>query len=175
MEVKCKFCKNKINRDSAYKVTTYTKSGTKRNNYYCSEEECNNDIAEKQYKNDFYHMIIQYFAGMKSVGSLPKILFSEMTGIAEQYNWKSIYEYTINDKEYLDKCMKKEFASDWARGKYLVAVFRSNVGKDLSWRSGNAKVTDDIVKETNYNDFVAPIYKKVDKKQTTRVAFDDLI
>lgn len=175
MEVKCKFCKNKINRDSAYKVTTYTKSGTKRNTYYCSEEECNNDIAEKQYKNDFYHMIIKYFAGMKSVGSLPKILFSEMTGIAEQYDWKSIYEYMINDKEYIDKCMEKEFVNDWARGKYLVAVFRSNVGKDLSWRSGNVKVANDIIKETNYNDFVAPAYKKVNKKQTTRVAFDDLI
>lgn len=177
MEVKCKICGKKVDRNAAFKIVTYSSSGKKKNNYYCSEEEYDSYMAERQYKTDFYDVILQYFAGMKSTNSLPKNLFAEMLGVAEQHSWKEIYEYVVDDKEYLDKCMEKDFCSDWARAKYLISVFRNNVGADLSWRGekDNRKVAKPIIKETNYDDFVAPTYHKTEKKKPTRIGLDDLI
>ena len=165
-KVKCKVCGKELNINEAFKYVHFTSGGNAQNRYYCSEEEFNAAQKELEYHHMLDDEMKKYFVG---IVRLPALYGMEFTAIAKAYSWEEMWNYFVDDRENIDRAMTKEFRSEGARIKYLAAIFRNNIGKK-SYKRG-----EPIKKETNYDDFVAPVYKEPKKKTAGRVAFDDLI
>ena len=67
VEHKCKICGKILNEETAYKIEYINKNGRKRHKYYCSEEEYNNyiknrDRLKKQYnQKNYFSQLLEIF------------------------------------------------------------------------------------------------------------------
>ncbi len=128
MLVKCKQCGKKIDRDKAYKVTKET-SSRKVNHYYCSEFEYINKLKERQYKAEALNTLMQFFKGINTIQSLPKILLIDLAGIANAWGWEATSKYLSFDTDYIKGFMNKDFKSEDSRAKYISAIIRNRIEK----------------------------------------------
>ena len=125
---KCTICKKDLNKTEAYVVeTTSEKTGRTTRKYYCSEEEYNKMIKEREDKNATYAEIMKYFPSIKMVKDLPRVFFMEMTGLAEVHGWDNILRYLQDDEEYLHDVMSKDFVSCNGKANYLYKVILNRI------------------------------------------------
>lgn len=123
MLVKCKCCGNKIERESAYKVTT-----EKGNKYYCNES-CFKKVEAAAKEKAEYDAIFEQ----------TKIIFGyQFQGYSmlkrEVKNWEKladrnkILSYLKENESYLSSALgRKEFTSDFYRVRYYSVIVSSKL------------------------------------------------
>ena len=117
--VKCKCHENnKIERDTAFKVIINGK-----NEYYCSEkyyllikEEKENRIKCIENINKIFGYTITNTA-----------LFKELKIIAEIYTYKKINSYLMDNNNFLEKVMSKDFSSEYGKIRYFITILNNNL------------------------------------------------
>lgn len=114
MEVKCRFCGNKIDKKIAFKV----KHG-KTNWYYCSEEHAT-QLSEKDRVVGLVFEII---------GPTTNTMFyKELNEISKVHSLKKMISYLESEKSNLEFYMNKEFVSEFAKIRYFFAILRNKLG-----------------------------------------------
>ena len=88
-KVKCKICKKQLTTDTSFKVVRNGK-----NEYYCSEEEYNELLKEKEERNKCLELISSVFG----IEFCPPMVVKELNNIAKHYNYETIMD-TFNDNE----------------------------------------------------------------------------
>ena len=88
-KVKCKICKKQLTTDTSFKVVRNGK-----NEYYCSEEEYNELLKEKEERNKCLELISSVFG----IEFCPPMVVKELNNIAIHYNYETIMD-TFNDNE----------------------------------------------------------------------------
>lgn len=166
MNVKCKACKNKIDRDGAFKVVRERPSG-KINEYYCNEEEYNKINIEKEDKARCYEVV-------------KEVIMCEMITPAWVKNINTIREYY--DYIVIEKCFKenresinwsinnKDFKNEHNKAKYILSIVANNIADTkkrhladvenmnrLFNKSENNEVNIDII---NNEETARPIQRK---------------
>lgn len=116
--VKCRICGNKTERKEAYKVMA---GG--RNNYYCSETEYREWLFKRAAKDNTYNIIYEIFE--RKVTNT--VLYKETSGLAEVYTYEKIYAYLVENKNYLNNVMKKDFLSEYAQIRYFAAILKNSL------------------------------------------------
>lgn len=118
MQVKCKCHGIKIERDTAYKVVV---NGV--NHYYCSKAEYDKIIDSRNLKDEVFKRIFEIF-GRKVTNTA---LYKEMAELDETYTYEKIKAYIDDNFEYLQKVMSKGFTSEYAKIRYLMAIFKNTL------------------------------------------------
>ena len=123
MLVTCQICKNKIERDTAYKRVV-----GKANKYYCSVAEYENDLAQKQKaaedKDKVYRLICDIL-GEKEV--LNTALWKEKTIWNKAFSDEIIAKYLQEHKDYLISAVSKLSGTEYAKIRYVSAVLKNSL------------------------------------------------
>lgn len=166
MLVTCQICKKKIERDSAYKITT-----EKGNKYYCSQAEYDAMQKEKADKDAIYAEIVDIF-GYKIQNSA---LFKEWKCWNELASNEKILSYIQENKDYIKGAVGKLNSTEYARIRYMSAILKNNL-KDYAKNRGKRAqlpVFDDAMPQEVVEDidYIMPINKK--KKVERRKGFGE--
>lgn len=140
--VNCKCHGKKIDRETAYKVTSNQK-----NFYYCSENDYRKMQTLQKEKNLLFECVNLIF-GYKVINSA---LFKEIAEIEKSYNHKLIREYMQANKDYLSKVMQKDFVSEYAKIRYFSAIIKNSISDYAKAQKKKViKTTDIEFYEQNY-------------------------
>ena len=166
MLVTCQICKKKIERDSAYKITT-----EKGNKYYCSQAEYDAMQKEKADKDAIYAEIVDIF-GYKIQNSA---LFKEWKCWNELASNEKILSYIQENKDYIKGAVGKLNSTEYARIRYMSAILKNNLKDYIGNRGQRAKLSvfDDAIPQEVVEDldYIMPINKK--KKVERRKGFGE--
>lgn len=119
MLVKCKICGNKNEKADSYCITTNGK-----NAYYCSLEEYNAHMKEREYKDLFYNELCECFGyEIKST-----ILWKTIAELKEMYSYEVLYHTIIEKKKDIVEALPRLVnASEVNKIKYTFAIISNNV------------------------------------------------
>ena len=128
MLVTCKICRKKIEKDTAYKITTVSPTtGKKTNTYYCSEEEYQaEEDRKKKYKEDkdrVYYLICDMF-GYEIQNTQ---FFDEWKCWNKLKSNAEIYKYLRENEERLQQICDKSFDNEYQRIRYFSAVLKNSL------------------------------------------------
>lgn len=145
MLVTCQICKNKIERDTAYKRVV-----GKANKYYCSATEYENDLAQKQKiaedKDKVYRLICDIL-GEKEV--LNTALWKEKTVWNKAFSDEIIAKYLAENKDYLTSAVSKLSGTEYAKIRYVSAVLKNSL-RDFKPKAEEQPKPKIVVEETIY-------------------------
>lgn len=129
--VTCRICKEKIDKDIAFKI------GERR--YCCSEEEYLHNLEEKEkelleaqetkrksneIKDETFNIICELFE-RKITNS---ILFKELKELDETYTYENVYLYIHDNFDFLNRTINgKKFSSEYAKIRYFFAIIKNNI------------------------------------------------
>lgn len=148
MKVTCQICKNKIERDTAYKRVV-----GKANKYYCSEQEWQIEEDKKKKiaedKDKVYRLICDIL-GEKEV--LNTALWKEKTIWNKAFSDEIIAKYLAENKDYLVSAVSKLSGTEYAKIRYVSAVLKNSL---RDWKPKEViieipKVTTEEHYETKY-------------------------
>lgn len=152
-KVKCRFCGNRINKDEAIRI----KHG-KSNWYYCSLEHS----TSKSPRDIFYTDIKDIIGDCTNT-----ILFKEFDGIASVHTFEKMTDYLNENKSYLQDLMNKDFKSEYAKIRYLSAIFKNNLGDyHIKEKIYDKKIELEIVE-------VTPKRRKTRPRRSLLCVFDE--
>ena len=118
MQVACKICGKKIDRDTAYKV----KCG-KINKYYCNEQEYQEVSKKKKLKDDIYSLIFEIIGNTKNTA-----LFKEVKLWLEVADYEKIRAFLIDKKDTIIWSLNhKNFPSEYSRIRYFSAIVKNSI------------------------------------------------
>ena len=128
MLVTCKICKDKIDRDTAYKVVTIGPiSGKRTNSYYCSEAEYLAEEARKnkakEDKDKVYYLICDMF-GYEIQNTK---FFDEWACWNKLKSNEIIYKYLRENEVFLQQMCDKPFDNEYHRIRYFSAILKNNL------------------------------------------------
>ena len=150
MKVTCQICKSKIERDTAYKRVV-----GKANKYYCSAEEYENDLAQKQKiaedKDKVYRLICDIL-GEKEV--LNTALWKEKTIWNKAFSDEIIAKYLQEYRDYLASAVSKLSGTEYAKIRYVSAILKNSL-RDFKPKATEQPKPKVVVEETIYE---APTY-----------------
>lgn len=141
MLVKCKACGNKIERDTAFKITV-----KKVNKYYCNQEE----FEKINYENESRFKVIDM--AFEIIGKTTNTtLMKEITDIAKVHGYIKLRKYMEDNFIELDATMSQgSFVHEYAKIRYFMAIIKNSIG-DYKEQVENTEVHDfDIVEEVKY-------------------------
>lgn len=120
MKVVCKKCGSRIDKATAYSVST-----GKQNHYYCSVEEYHVFLKEKNCKENILELL-------DSISGITVSTNQRLLGILKQlsmeYSCFTIQEYLEQKYDYLSQLFFcKTFKSTTGQIKYLIAVLSNNI------------------------------------------------
>lgn len=145
MLVTCQICKNKIERDMAYKRVV-----GKANKYYCSEQEWQAEEDKKQKaaedKDKVYRLICDIL-GEKEV--LNTALWKEKTIWNKAFSDEIIAKYLQENREYLTSAVSKLAGTEYARIRYVSAVLKNSL-RDFKPKVEEQPKPKVVVEETIY-------------------------
>ena len=173
--VTCRICKKKINKETAYVVTSFGEKKRKTNLYYCSEKELDayeeklekenqkKALAKKE-KDDVYDFLCNIF-GYKVINTT---LFNEWN------KWKTlkpnsiILEYLKERQDYLTQVCQRDFKNEGQKIMYFSAILKNSLHdfRPVENTSARPKVQID---ETIYS--VSP--KNTNKRRSVADLEDD--
>lgn len=123
MQVTCQICKNKIERDTAYKVVV-----GKTNKYYCSEQEWLKEEERKKKvqedKDRVYYLICDIMGEQEIISTA---LFKEWQVWNKVADNAKIAKYLEENKEYLTSVIARLQSSEYARIRYLSTIIRDKI------------------------------------------------
>ena len=165
MLVTCQICKNKIERDTAYKRVV-----GKANKYYCSIAEFENDLAQKQKiaedKDKVYRLICDIL-GEKEV--LNTALWKEKTIWNKAFSDEIIAKYLQEQKDYLTSAVSKLSGTEYAKIRYVSAVLKNSL-RDWKPKAEETLKPKIVVEETIYE---APTHS-LNKRRSLADLEDDI-
>lgn len=166
MLVTCKICKNKIERDTAYKIVTVSQTnGKKNNNYYCSEAEWRAEEERKKKaakdKDRVYYLISDMF-GYEIQNTK---FFDEWVKWNKLKSNEIIYKYLRENESYLQQVCDKSYETEYNRIMYFSAILKNSL-RDYKPRAEVAEKPKVVVEET--------IYKAPSQTINKRRSLDDL-
>ena len=160
MKVTCQICRNKIERDTAYKRVV-----GKVNKYYCSVTEYENDLAQKQKiaedKDKVYRLICDIL-GEKEV--LNTALWKEKTLWNKAFSDEIIAKYLTENKDYLTSAVSKLSGTEYAKIRYVSAVLKNSL-RDFKPKVEEQPKPRVVATEEHY---------ETKYKPKTRMALEDL-
>lgn len=116
--VKCRICNNKIERNDAYKIINNGK-----NEYYCNEKEYKQKQKQIADKANIINLINEIFG--YEVANLT--IHKELKDISEKHSYEKISSFLYNNKEMLERNMKKSFSSEYGKIRYFTTIIRNNI------------------------------------------------
>ncbi len=174
MLVTCKICKEKIDRDTAYKITTVSPtSGKKTNSYFCSEAEWQAEEDRKnkarENKDKVYYLICDMF-GYEIVNTK---FFDEWHLWNKLKSNEIIYKYLRDNETYLQQICNKSFDNEYQRIRYFSAVLKNSLRDYVP--KGEVKEVPSVT--TSAFEFFEPIVERQPefKEQVLYDVEDDLI
>lgn len=145
MDVTCRICKSKIDRDIAFKV----KKG-KTNLYYCSQKEYNDDVRQKEEiktNKDKLQIIIDDIFESPVTNS---ILYKEISEWDKLKPIEIIIDYLQENKNFINKSLNKDFQSEYAKIRYFSAIVKNNIKNYNIKKVEVIKKIDVEIYETEY-------------------------
>ena len=146
MLVTCQICKNKIERDTAYKRVV-----GKANKYYCSEQEWQIEEDKKKKaaedKDKVYRLICDIL-GEKEV--LNTALWKEKTIWNKAFSDEIIAKYLAENKDYLVSAVSRLSGTEYAKIRYVSAVLKNSL-RDFKPKVEEQPKPKVIVEETIYD------------------------
>lgn len=140
---KCKICKKELTTDVAYKVIANNK-----NVYYCNEEEYQNELKEKQQKDNCYNTI-------KSILNEPFVtpmMKKEISKLKGFYSYivieKTFKECEENIKWFLNN---KEYNTEYAKIRYIITIIQNNINTTYKKHIQDIKKMENLFKKSNNN------------------------
>ena len=124
MKVTCQICKNKIERDTAYKVVVSGK-----NKYYCSKEEFEAEEERKKKAaedKDRAYTLICRIIGRKSI--INTSLWSEWKIWSSVADDAKIGQFLAENEEYLTGVIGRLADAEFPRIRYLSTVLKNRLG-----------------------------------------------
>lgn len=144
MLVTCQICKNKIERDTAYKRVV-----GKANKYYCSEKEFEAEEARKKKikedKDKVYYLICDMF-GYEIQNTK---FFDEWTQWNKLKSNEIIYKYLRENESYLQQICDRSFDTEYQRIRYFSAVLKNSL-RDFKPKVEVVEVPRVVVTEEHY-------------------------
>ena len=119
---KCRICGTPHSTEDAYKIVVNNK-----NQYYCSQEEYEKDLAQKKKiqedKDKVYYLICDMF-GYEIQNTQ---FFAEWTLWNKLKSNEIIYKYLRENEDYLQQICDKSFNSEYQRIRYFSAVLKNSL------------------------------------------------
>ena len=123
MLVTCQICKNKIERDTAYKRVV-----GKANKYYCSKQEWQKEEDKKKKiaedKDKVYRLICDIFGEEEIINTM---LYKEWAVWNKVANNEKIGYYLEENQEYLSSVIGRLTSSEFAKIRYLSTIIRDKI------------------------------------------------
>lgn len=132
-KVTCRFCKNKIPKDTAYVEEYLTDTGTLRNNYYCNEK-CYNDKCKEEERKLWLKEIKkenrERIRAICGLGEKEKNIYFQSTykSITDNFSQEDIYEFISKyEKDMLDILNDIDFKTVNSRIKYCLSMLENQL------------------------------------------------
>ena len=142
---KCRICGTQHNTEDAYKVVVNNK-----NQYYCSQEEYEKDLANKKKaaedKDRVYRLICDIM-GEKEI--LNTALWKEKIEWNKAFSDEFIAKYLQENQTYLTSAITRLDSSQFAKIRYLSAILKNSLG-DFKPKTENVEKPKIMVEETIY-------------------------
>jgi YHS domain-containing protein len=137
----CKGCRNKIDRETAYKVVVKGK-----NNYYCNVKEYETINTEKESKNKVIDLSFELIGQTTNTA-----LFKELTEIANVHTYTKMLKFMEENYIDLDVAISSNsYVHEYAKIRYFAAIIKNQIG-DFKEKVENTEVHDfDYVEEVKY-------------------------
>lgn len=142
MLVTCRICKNKIERNDAFKVVIKGK-----NHYYCNGEE----YAAWNEENESRRKVIDF--AFEVIGKTTNTsLMKELSQIAKIHGYKKMISYLEDNTENIVSAMNKHFDTEYGKIRYFAAIIKNSIG---DFRYVSEEVSDeltgvDVIEEVKY-------------------------
>ena len=161
----CKICKEKIDRDLAFKVGTRS--------YYCNKSEylsyLNNkkskNKSKKKTKQETMELIFEVF----EYEVTNTLLSNELRELAKLYTYDNIYSYIQENFEHLNKSLHPttfEFNGERGKIKYFLAIIKNHIVDYLNNKKIEKENTEYLNEEINYDGIFENVkYKEKNKRR----------
>ena len=164
MLVTCQICKNKIERDTAYKVVV-----GQANKYYCSEQEWQAEEDRKKKakedKDKVYYLICDMF-GYEIQNTK---FFDEWTHWNKLKSNEIIYKYLRENEAYLQQICDKSYDTEYKRIRYFSAILKNSL-RDFKPKAEEVPKPKVVVEEAIYD---TPTYS-LNKRRSLADLEDDI-
>lgn len=141
---KCRICGTPHDTKDAYKIVVNTK-----NQYYCSQEEYEKDLARKKKaaedKDKVYNLICDMF-GYEIQNTQ---FFAEWTSWNKLKSNEIIYKYLRENEDYLQQMCDRVFDSEYQKIRYFSAILKNNL-RDFVPKVEMVEQPKVVVEETIY-------------------------
>lgn len=145
MQVTCQICKNKIERDTAYKRVV-----GKTNKYYCSEAEWQAEEDKKKKaaedKDKVYYLICDIMGEKEIINTA---LWKEKLEWNKVFSDEIIAKYLAENKDYLISAVTRLSSSEYAKIRYLSAILKNSL-RDFKPKVEVVEKPKVVVEETIY-------------------------
>ena len=146
MEVVCRGCGKKIDRDLAYKIVK-----GKTNLYFCSEDEYKRILTEKekaQETRNSLQLVIDEIFGYPVTNTA---LYKEQSEWTKVKPLEIIIDYLKENKQYISTTLEnKQFTSEYGKIRYFSAIVKNNIQSYTPPRPEVIKQTNTEIYEVKY-------------------------
>ena len=167
-KVTCKYCKTKIDKNTAYIEDYLTDTGVLRNNYYCNEKCYNdkqNEIKKKEWEKEIKKENREKIRSICGLEEKEKNIYFQSTykSITDNFSQEDIYEF-INkyEKDMFDVLNNIDFETVNSRIKYCLLMLENQLQHYILEKE-QPKQIEESSKEIEVDDF--DIVVNVEKKE----------
>lgn len=146
MEVICRGCGKKVDRDSAYKVTK-----GKTNFYFCSENEYKQIFAEKEKAQETRNELQSLIDDIFGYPVTNTALYKEQSEWAKVKPLETVIAYLNDNKQYISTTLEnKSFNNEYGKIRYFSAIVKNNIQSYVPSRPEIIKRADVEIYDTKY-------------------------
>lgn len=178
--VTCRFCKNKIDKESAFIEEYLNDNGEIKNRYFCSEKcynEKQNEIKKKEWEKEVKKLAREKARLLCKLDEKEKSIYFSSTYkiITDKFNDEDIYEFLCKyEKDILDILDSKDFKTSASRIKYFCCMVENQLERYLLDKQESKEKTEEVKEiEPSFVDEDFDIVVNVKKKQ--RRNLDDIL
>lgn len=136
---KCFICKRDIPKGEAYSWYHMSNTGRLYKKNCCSEEELQRYNKEIEYRKKIYETLLDYM-GYDVSQLIPNIVTKQIEELHKGYTYRIIYNVIRSMEHNIRLAMKKDFKSDFAKGKYLIAILSNNINDEYEKLKRETKI-----------------------------------
>ena len=118
IQVKCRICGAKTERNNAYKVTINGK-----NEYYCNEQEYKQKQKQIADRTNTINIINEIFGYEITNSAMNK----ELKEISTNHSFDKIYSFLYDNKSMLERSLNKTFSSEYGKIRYFTTIIKNNI------------------------------------------------
>lgn len=141
MLVKCKICKNKVERNEAYKVVVKDK-----NHYYCNVDE----YVKWNEENESRRKVIDF--AFEVIGETTNTsLMKDLSQIAKVHTYTKMINYMESNVEEIVNSMNKHFETEYGKIRYFTTIIKNSIGDFKEKKEETEEIYNlDVIEEVKY-------------------------